>query len=304
MVNALHHVALAVRDPQQAATFFHSAMGFEAADMPLETGGSRFLRAPNCYLQLIPAQGGDALPVHARPVNEPGITHFCVQSRKLDVLHASFERAGAKFHSEPVGLGTGNLYCYARDPEANVIEIEGIPYVPEDQVPWLAHVALATPDVGRLAEFYARVVNGTRLGGQKIGPNPLYDRITGLRDVEVIPYWVASLNVLIELWQFLHPPTEAPTVPRPPGAAGYTHLCFEVDDVAAEVANFRSAGARFESSEMREEPGYRMASGCDPDGNAIELLEWRIAGAPSALALPDHDIVARMAELRRQRELK
>ena len=305
MVKAMHHVALSIGNPARASSFFCSAMGFELAELPAEDYGrdtganTQFLRAPNCYLELLCCPTGEASPGRYRPVHEAGITHFCVQSRHAEILHANFERAGASFHSEPVALGTGNTYCYARDPEENVIEIEGIPYAPADQQPWVAHVAFATPDAVRLSDFYTRVVGGTKLGGQKIGPNPLYDRITALRDVEVIPFWVASLNVLIEIWQFVHPPTEVPGRPHDLGQPGYSHICFEVDDLPAEIESFRAAGARFGTPVVAGQ-GYATAWGLDPDGNVIELLELKPERASaSALNLPDRDVVARMAEARR-----
>ena len=283
----LHHIGLAVRDLGRAMAFYRAAAGFEPAAECVGSAPAALLRAPNCYLELIiTAAAADATP---RPVNEAGITHFCVQGRQMDALHTRFADAGASFHAPPVGLGTGNLYAYARDPELNVVELEALPYAPPAQAPWVAHVAIATPDVERLAAFYHRLLGGNRVGGQKIGPSPLYDQVTGLPAVEVIPTWIAGGNVTVELWQYLNPPT-LPAAPRPFEVPGFNHICFEVESAAEAIAACVEAGATVDPPVAHSATLVR-----DPDGNLLELRETADCAARD---LAGYTIVAQVAAMR------
>jgi glyoxylase I family protein len=85
--------------------------------------------------------------------------------------------------------------------------------------------------------------------------------------------WMADLELhgryVLELFTFPSPP------PRPTGpeATGLRHLAFEVDDVAAALAELRAAGVRCE--ELRTDPhtGKAMAFFFDPDDQPLELYE-------------------------------
>ncbi len=248
------------------------------------------LRGPNCYLELIAFTTPQPCTPVRRDVNEAGITHMCVQSQNMGVLHSRFAEAGASFHVDPVVLATGNTYCYARDGEANVIEIEALPYAPPDLAPWVAHVAIATPDIERLANFYHRVLGGTRMGGQKIGPHPLYDQIAGLNNIEMIPMWIAGSNVSVELWQYLVPPTMPRTNLRAFSDAGYNHICFEVDDVANTVDVFQAAGATVETPQI-EFDGFTVSLVRDPNGNMLELLALSASRADHSIDNLKHQAV-------------
>jgi catechol 2,3-dioxygenase-like lactoylglutathione lyase family enzyme len=258
----------------QVVAFYQHAAGFAYRSAYRKQGPAGIihdavvLAAPHCQLELVNISGRE--PPY-RPVNAAGITHFCLQTDQIEPLYSQFAASGATFHAVPLQLATGNMYCYARDPENNVVELEALPNAPANLPPWIAHVALATPDVARLATFYHAIVGGTRAGGQEIGLNPLYDTLTGLQDMRVIPTWIIGANITIELWQFLNPPTLAVT-PHEFGELGYNHICFEVTNLAEALAEFKAAGA-YDAT-----PAFETAHGqCvylrDPDGNWLELLE-------------------------------
>ena len=123
----------------------------------------------------------------------------------------------------------------------------------DEQLPWLAHVAIATPDIERLAGFYHGLLGGERRGGQKIGPNPLYDQITGLQNVEVIPTWIVGANITLELWQYLHPPTLPSSQLRPLNQPGYSHLCMQVESLATAMEYIAAAGGQIVSSISKQD---------------------------------------------------
>jgi catechol 2,3-dioxygenase-like lactoylglutathione lyase family enzyme len=57
-----------------------------------------------------------------------------------------------------------------------------------------------------------------------------------------------------------------------PGPGGWNRIHLIVDDIEAEVARLRAAGARFRN-DVVEGPGGKQILLLDPSGNAVELFE-------------------------------
>jgi catechol 2,3-dioxygenase-like lactoylglutathione lyase family enzyme len=57
-----------------------------------------------------------------------------------------------------------------------------------------------------------------------------------------------------------------------PGRGGWNRIHFIVDDLSAEVARFRDAGARFRN-DIIEGPGGKQILLQDPSGNVVELFQ-------------------------------
>jgi catechol 2,3-dioxygenase-like lactoylglutathione lyase family enzyme len=57
-----------------------------------------------------------------------------------------------------------------------------------------------------------------------------------------------------------------------PGSGGWNRIHFHVDDIAAEVARLRDAGARFRN-DVVEGPGGKQILLLDPSGNLVELFQ-------------------------------
>lgn len=310
MKTALHHIGLTVCDIQRATALFHNIFGFVPLESPAfgtailgdgQLDGSIqsvvTLRTPNCSIELVQYDAASGCVPQLRQVNEAGITHFCIQSRHIQSLYDGLIDVGAQPNAPPTTLLTGTEYLYARDPEQNVIEIEGLPYAPDEQLPWLAHVAIATPDIERLAGFYHGLLGGERRGGQKIGPNPLYDQITGLQNVEVIPTWIVGANITLELWQYLHPPTLPSSQLRPLNQPGYSHLCMQVESLATAMEYIAAAGGQIVSS-ISKQDACSSARVRDPDGNVLELVEIPGGRGWSVSEMSDPMIVQRVEALR------
>jgi catechol 2,3-dioxygenase-like lactoylglutathione lyase family enzyme len=66
-----------------------------------------------------------------------------------------------------------------------------------------------------------------------------------------------------------------------PGPGGWNRIHLIVDDIGAEVARLRDAGARFRN-DIVEGPGGKQILVQDPSGNVIELFQP--AGAPPPTA--------------------
>lgn len=267
----LHHVALRVRQPDRAARLYTAAAGCQGwpAGQDLGLGaGSVPLCAPNAGLVLL-ASAGDEPPAH-RPVSEAGIAHLCLQTPAIATVVARLRAAGATLHSEPIDLGTGFLYCYVRDPEHNVIELECVAPVWPDPRPWIAHANIVTHDLRRLSTFYAAWLGVQAVRSPRLGNDARLDAIAALPGVQLRAAWLDAGNAQIELMQYLQPATGPVSGRRAAGAPGFAHLAFEVCDLDRACAHLQACGGQVDNP---REPGAWQAWASDPDGNRLLLLD-------------------------------
>ncbi len=322
----LHHIAFAFANHAQQAALLQTPGLREVVPFGQTNPGGllpqmrhALYAAPNAFIEMHQA----GTPSAYRPVNEAGITHICLQSATMEPLHGALVAQGATPHCTPLDLGTGNLYSYLRDTEHNVIEVEALAYAPPAQAPWLAHVGIASHDGARLAAFYQQILGGARSGGYTVGPNPRLDALAALTDVRAIPYWITGGNVSIEIWQFLNPPTLPRSVARTYRDPGYSHICFETDNLQDAMTLLMAAGATVVWQSQDDAAGdvafmanLMHSSGVeytpepvivtthnaylhDPDGNLIELLQLDDDTIyPRIATLPHPTIIAAVAALR------
>lgn len=277
MTLSVHHIALNASDPARLASLYADGVGFAPV---ADDAGVRWIAGPNAFVALHPASQAVGEAARARRVCDPGITHFCVQSGHGEALWDRLDAAGLAFNSAPVALGTGAIYAYGRDPEYNVIEAEGVGDVSRDVPPWIAHVALATPDLERLGDFYARLI-GRAPHSEGTFANALFEDITGLKDVQVSAKWIMADNMIVELWRYLNPPTEA-APPSDDGEPGYRHIGFCATDVSAERERIEAAGIAVTAGP--EIAGLASLAGRDPDGNRFTVVQAAPPGHPLALS--------------------
>ena len=136
-----------------------------------------------------------------------------------------------------------------------------MPYAPTATAPWLAHIALASLDIGRLAAFYAAVTGGTVRTSPLLADNQGIDTIAQVRGIRAHAAWVRGANVTIECWQFSSPePKQLPA--RQPTDLGYAGMTFCTPNRDAAVAHLRACGARTDDATI----WY------DPDGNRFDLI--------------------------------
>ncbi|GAB5487000.1 MAG: hypothetical protein Pars2KO_05700 [Parasphingorhabdus sp.] len=305
MINGLHHVGLGVAHLDNAIDFYERVAGFPVvsrymldADNPLREGlnaGSTdieiaLIAGPNGYIEcaaMVPATGHAAEP--GPQINQSGIRHFCIQNRDCDMLAEGVKSANGSLFADPLDLGTGNQYAYARDREGNIIEIEGLPYAPADQPTWMGHVAIVTPDLDRMIAFYSDIIGSGLQGRAMVGPGPQSDKMGGLKNARLEGAWLPAANMLIEFWQFHapeSPPIETQTTMLD---LGYTHICLETDDLDYDIAQMINAGAAIISDPV-ETYNVRIQFARDPDGNIVELLEPQDGFSHLISALNDKDI--------------
>lgn len=288
MTLSVHHIALTAERPDETARLYRDGAGFRPLAVVADVGTDcRWLATPNGFLALQSGKpAGES--AHDRQVCDPGITHFCVQSGDGEGLWRRLKEAGIAFNAPPVALGTGAIYAYGRDGEDNVVEVEGIGDVAADVPPWIAHVALVSADLDRLAGFYANLIGRPVHGGGTFA-NALFENITGLKDVEVSARWIMADNMIFELWRYHNPPTRrAPALGD--GEPGYRHIGFSCDDLAATRECLHKLGIECADDESFGE--LPALAGRDPDGNRFVIIEVPPAHPLSLTRLADPNRVS------------
>jgi catechol 2,3-dioxygenase-like lactoylglutathione lyase family enzyme len=316
MIKGIHHMALVVRDLVAAERYYCATAGMhrlpiEAAQaiapisLQLATAdylafNQSLLAGRNGYLELLapqwPSNPSDA---GGNPINRPGIRHFCVQNFDCALLERAVLEHGGSLIASPLDLGTGNQYAYSRDPERNIMEIEGLPYAPAREPTWLGHVAVVTRNMDRAIAFYEPLF-GTGLHNRGwFGPGPQFDRMGGLINARIEGAWLQAGNMLLELWQFHAPEAPPELSPRQFFDPGYSHLCLETDALDADSAQLIQLGGKLLGG-ASEGDQLRSVFACDPEGNLIELLELRETDGPlSIAALADRGVCVRVEAGRR-----
>lgn len=187
-----------------------------------------------------------------------GPAHLCIQGSDIDALAARLKDGGWQAFGAPTDLGGNIRYQYAEDDDGLIIEAESMPHAAAGVGPWIAHVALATPERDRLVDWYAALTETIPRRSTRFGPNAKIDQLTGMADVEVSGAWLPAGDVEIEFWTY-HAPLPIGGVPGPLG-----ELTFTTPDLAAEVARLG-------------DHGFVIADGAaiahDPDGNAVRLID-------------------------------
>ena len=285
MTLAVHHIAQTVHDGARLAALYAKGAGFAVLAVDDE---AQWIAAPNAFIALHATSQAVGPRQASRRVCDPGITHLCIQSGDGEALWRQLDDAGLAFNAAPVALGTGAIYAYGRDPEFNVIEVEGVGDAPAGAPSWVAHVALATPDLDRLADFYARLI-GRSVHHRGTFKNRLFEDITGLKEVEVSARWMMADNMIFEIWRYLNPPTLA-APPKRDDEPGYRHIGFAAADLDAERRRLAEAGVAVEDGPLIAD--LPTIGGVDPDGNRFVILETPPVHALALGGLSNPGIVA------------
>lgn len=300
-VKGINHVGLSVRDLSRTVEFYRSATTLELAGRrplsgrpaPSATGDPAnggpanggpvsdpvdvaVMQGPNAYLELTQFAPAATAGPRVLPVEGPGFTHICYQSPAPLELYTTFidlqatpvSRAGA-----PIDLGGyGVLYGYARDADGIMFEVEQLDAPPFDGPIWIAHVALVSPDIDRLVDFYERLLGVAPYRRVNKVTGPRADEVTGLDDVRIRAAWFNVGNMVLELWQYVNPVTARPGEPAPFEAIGYNKFVFEVADLASEYERLTAAGVEFIGTPTGTNGG-REVFARDPDGNLFGLQQ-------------------------------
>ncbi len=140
MIHGINHVAISTPDIERSAAFYMNLLGFEEvfrlnwdighkaldAITGLRDSSARIimLKCGNACVELFEYSTPTPRPGEAaRPVNDHGITHLCVQVTDINAEYARLKVAGMVFHCEPQTVGGDIWATYGRDPDGNVVEL-------------------------------------------------------------------------------------------------------------------------------------------------------------------------------------
>jgi catechol 2,3-dioxygenase-like lactoylglutathione lyase family enzyme len=139
MLLGFHHAAISTPDLDRFLAFYCGVLGCEVAwtfgweagseeadaVTGLEGSAARaaMLKLGDSFLEVFEFSAPQAgTRATERPVNEPGISHVCLQVRDIHGEYERLQRAGMRFHCPPQSQDTG-FVTYGRDPDGNVVEL-------------------------------------------------------------------------------------------------------------------------------------------------------------------------------------
>jgi catechol 2,3-dioxygenase-like lactoylglutathione lyase family enzyme len=138
------------------------------------------------------------------------------------------------------------------------------------------HTALSPRDLDRLVAFYRDAFGfEVEFDFPWDASNEAFRRTHAVEETTGRVVMLARGDHRIEIFQY-EKPVPRPDVPgRRNADLGISHLCFQVEDLDGEVERLRAAGMVFQSPPVAQTPDISNCYGRDPDGNLIELIEFR-----------------------------
>ena len=283
MLTQIHHITIHVRSIAVALQRY-TAFGLVCLR---HTSQEAWLSAPNCLVLLcVP----ERLVPNDRTIFDSGYSHCCIQTPSISHFFDNIAKTDVRPRSQPVDLGTGHRYAYLDDGDSIVTECEGVPYAPPQEEPWLAHVALATANLDRLAAFYGALSGGTIRTSALMADNPGIDTIAQYSGIRAQAAWIRGLNLTIELWQFHSPQTTQQSL-RDREMVGYGSMSFGCDNLLIAQDHLVQCGA---TMDPLDPTGTRWL---DPDGNCIELITTATTAALGLGTRSEPGIIARIESL-------
>ena len=286
-VIGIHHIGMLVSDLKASVDFYSHALGISAEHLIATqqdngvsaygaSSNSALMTFPNGYLKLSEYDRSDLPSTAVVPVKGPGITHVCYQSPTQENIYQRLMDSGATPVSrgkEPVHLlGQGVYYAYARDRDGIMYETEHLDRSPFEGPIWFSHVALVSPNLDRLVEFYGLLLNAEPSRRTNRASGPTFDEVADYDDVMIRAAWFDVGNMILEMWQFVNPVTPEPKQPPAFEALGYNKVAFEVSDLEKEVERLSEQGIEFLAPLGSSEDGLEACLR-DPDGNLVSLIQ-------------------------------
>ena len=135
--------------------------------------------------------------------------------------------------------------------------------------PSVHHTGITVSDLDRSIKFYERLgyreIERTEEHGEEV------ERGLGVPGANLRVAMLAAPKSQLELIQYVEP--DGSPAPNPNNGIGAAHICLEVEDVDAAVAELRKDGVEFFSDPITHESGIRWVYAKDPDGITAELLQ-------------------------------
>ena len=141
-IKRVHHVALSTPDLERLVTFYRDVIGFEVIEefswdkgfkeadqvTGLENSAAKavMLKGGDFHLELFEFRNPEPKPFDPdRSVCDYGLTHFSFEVNDVAAVYQRLKAAGMRFNCSPKKLGDLGTATYGRDPDGNVIELQG-----------------------------------------------------------------------------------------------------------------------------------------------------------------------------------
>ncbi|MDD4923996.1 MAG: VOC family protein [Dehalococcoidales bacterium] len=143
------------------------------------------------------------------------------------------------------------------------------------------HTNIIAKDVAKLIDFYKTVLHCKSIDQTRDLRGEWLDKLTGLKQAHI-----SGEHLLLPGYENDHPTLEIfsyDTLKESIGSEinrlGYAHIAFEVDDVAATLAEILNAGGSCVGDMVTAAYPNGMEAvivyARDPEGNIVELQSWR-----------------------------
>jgi catechol 2,3-dioxygenase-like lactoylglutathione lyase family enzyme len=125
----------------------------------------------------------------------------------------------------------------------------------------------------RMLRFYREGLGFSPVGEPfEWSQTPVLDHIVDVPNSAARGVMLRSGTCYIELFQYSAPEPES-TRPLRPYDRGYTHICIDVTDIAADIAHLKAAGMTFNDREFADMGHVKTLYGYDPEGHVIEVQQ-------------------------------
>ena len=276
------HISLFAHDYEMSRAFYHEFLGF---DEPYS------LKKPDGSPSMTFFKVNDRQYIELSPEKEAGsdrLNHYAIQTNDAEAMRAYLAERGVKVPDHVPKGRIGNLNFMIQDPEGHSIEIVEYPadswtmrekgkYMPDTRISKrMMHVGIIVTNLNAEIKFYTEV----------LGFRETWRGSSSGKVLSWINLKVADGEDYVEFMLFKEPP--------PPDKRGTAHhLCLEVPDVVASIAELEAKPyhSRY-SRPLAGKTGInrkRQVNLFDPDGTRTELMELRtVDGTPTAssAALP------------------
>ncbi len=298
-----NHIGLSVQNLDKMLEFYQKATNFELISREKVRGNEAAnqlfgvdsisyevatLKSPNFLLELTQFDNQTDTIIEKMMPYGPGMTHTCFQTAAKNSGYDKFVNAGVEMWTrgdEPIDLGGyGVTYAYAHDPEGNMMELEQMSDFiiwlkigtewSDNYKMWMTQVALMTPDVKRLAEFYESVLEIAPYRLSDYPPSEVISQVANLDSIGLKGAWfmLDGKEKKMELFQYTgQHPTPNTLSKRKPTDLGYSYS-LEVLDIQKEYERLKGKGVAFLSEPQQLGKFWRVYAN-DVDGNVFSLRQ-------------------------------
>lgn len=138
------------------------------------------------------------------------------------------------------------------------------------------HTALSTPDLDRLLRFYDEHFGfEVEFDFPWDEANEAFQKTHALPETAGRVVMISNRTSRLEIFEYRKPEPRADIPDRAHADLGIAHFCFQVTDLEKEHERLKAAGMEFVSGPVEQTPDIVNCYGRDPDGNLIELIEFK-----------------------------